>query len=317
MNYIGIDLGGTKILGALFDEDGKILHKNKKKTKAKNGIKAVEEQIFNIIDELIEKSNNEKIRAIGMGVPGLIDTKTGTVKFAPNIVMDNYPIRKIIKDKYNLDTFIANDVNAGTLGEWKYSLEGKAENFIGIFVGTGIGGGIIIENKLYGGSGGLAGEIGHMTIDSAGAICGCGSRGCLEAVASKTGMQAEIQARIKRGENTLIKESIEKEGILKSGPLKEAYEKGDTVVIETIERAAKYLGVGVANLINIFDPEIIVFGGGIIEELGDFILPIVKEEASRYAMRAVFANVKFKKAKLGDDAGIMGAFVLAQEGVKK
>lgn len=317
MNYIGIDFGGTKILGALFDENGKILYKNKKKTKAKNGLKTVEEQLFSVIDELIAESNNGKIKSIGMGVPGLIDVKTGTVKFAPNIVMDNYPIRKIIRDRYNLDTFIGNDVNVGTLGEWKYSLEGKAENFIGIFVGTGIGGGIIIDNKLYGGAGGLAGEIGHMTIDSEGAICGCGSRGCLEAVASKTGIQAEIQARIKRGESTLIKESIEKEGILKSGPLKEAYEKDDVVVIETIERAAKYLGVGVANLINIFNPEVIVFGGGIMEELGDSILPILKKEASRYAMKAVFENVKFKKAKLGDDAGIMGAFVLAQEGVKK
>ena len=204
----------------------------------------------------------------------------------------------------------------GTLGEWRYSLEDKATNFIGIFVGTGIGGGIIIDNKLYTGSGGVAGELGHMTVDSNGAICGCGSRGCLEAVASKTGIQAEILARIKRGESTDIKESLEKEGILKSGPLKAAYDKGDIVVVETVERAAKYLGVGVANLINIFDPEAIVFGGGVIEELGDVILPIVKEEASRYAMRSIFENVKFRKAQLGDDAGIMGAFVLAQEGVK-
>ena len=135
-------------------------------------------------------------------------------------------------------------------------------------------------------------------------------------MASKTGIQAEIKATIKRGEDTDIKESLEKEGILKSGPLRAAYDKGDIVVRETVERAAKYLGVGVANLINIFDPEAVVFGGGVIEELGDIILPIVKEEASRYAMRSIFENVKFEKAQLGDDAGIMGAFVLAQEGVK-
>ena len=230
--------------------------------------------------------------------------------------MNNYPIGDLIGDKYKIDVFVGNDVNVGTLGEWKYSPEGKASNFIGIFVGTGIGGGIIIDNKLYTGSGGVAGELGHMTVDSNGAICGCGSRGCLEAVASKTGIQAEIKARIKRGEDTDIRESLEKEGILKSGPLRAAYDKGDIVVRETIERAAKYLGVGIANLINIFDPEAIVFGGGVIEELGDVILPIVKEEASRYAMRSIFENVKFEKAQLGDDAGIMGAFVLAQEGVK-
>ncbi len=316
MNYIGIDLGGTKILGALFDNNGTVIYKNKKKTKAKNGIKAVEEQLFSLIDDLTDKSGKEEIKAIGIGVPGLVDVKTGTVKFAPNIAMNNYPIGDLIRDKYKIDVFVGNDVNVGTLGEWKYSPEGKSSNFIGIFVGTGIGGGIIIDNKLYTGSGGVAGELGHMTIDSNGAICGCGSRGCLEAVASKTGIQAEIKARIKRGEDTDIKESLEKEGILKSGPLRAAYDKGDIVVRETVERAAKYLGVGVANLINIFDPEAVVFGGGVIEELGDIILPIVKEEASRYAMRSIFENVKFEKAQLGDDAGIMGAFVLAQEGVK-
>jgi glucokinase len=316
MSYIGIDLGGTKILGALFDDKGTVLYKNKKKTKAKNGIKTVEEQLFSLIDDLLKKSEKDTVKAIGIGVPGLVDIKTGTVKFAPNIAMDNYPIGNLIKEKYGIDVFVGNDVNVGTLGEWKYSLEGKASNFIGIFIGTGIGGGIIIDNKLYTGSGGVAGELGHMSVDSNGAICGCGSRGCLEAVASKTGIQNEIRARIKRGETTDIKESLEKEGILKSGPLKEAYDKNDKVVKESVDRAAEYLGVGIANLINIFDPEAIVFGGGVIEELGDVILPIVKEKASRYAMRSIFENVKFEKAKLGDDAGIMGAFVLAQEGVK-
>lgn len=316
MNYIGIDLGGTKILGALFDESGKILHKSKKKTKAKEGIKAVEIQLFSVIDELLKANKKEEIRAIGIGVPGLVDTKTGTVKFAPNITMNNYPIGECIKNKYKLEVFVGNDVNVGVLGEWKYSLGGQTGNLIGIFVGTGIGGGIILDNKLFEGTTGVAGEIGHMTIDSSGAICGCGSRGCLEAVASKTGIQAEIEARIKRGDSTLIKESLQKEGILKSGPLKEAYENGDLVVIESIERAAKYLGAGVANLINIFDPEVIVFGGGIIEELGDIIMPIVKEEAGRYAMKRIFENVRFEKAKLGDDAGIVGALTLAQEGVR-
>ena len=316
MNYIGIDLGGTKILGALFDEKGEVLYKGKKKTKAKEGIEAVERQLFSLIDDLIKANKKEEIKAIGIGVPGLVDTKTGTVKFAPNITMNNYPIGKIIKDKYNLDVFVGNDVNVGTLGEWKYSLGGKTNNLIGIFVGTGIGGGIIINNKLFEGSTGLAGEIGHMTIDSSGAICGCGSRGCLEAVASKTGIQAEIEARIKRGDSTMIKDSLMKEGILKSGPLKDAYKKGDLVVIESIERAAKYLGIGVANLINIFDPEVIVFGGGIIEELGDIIMPIVQEEARRYAMKNIFENVLFQKAKLGDDAGIIGALTLAQEGAR-
>ena len=316
MNYIGIDLGGTKILGALFDESGKILHKSKKKTKTKEGIKAVETQLFSVIDELLKANKKEEIKAIGIGVPGLVDTKTGVVKFAPNITMNNYPIGELIKNKYKLDVFVGNDVNVGVLGEWKYSLGGQTGNLIGIFVGTGIGGGIILNNKLFEGTTGVAGEIGHMTIDSSGAICGCGSRGCLEAVASKTGIQAEIEARIKRGDSTLIKESLLKEGILKSGPLKEAYEKGDLVVIESIERAAKYLGIGVANLINIFDPEVIVFGGGIIEELGDIIMPIVQEEARRYAMKNIFENVLFQKAKLGDDAGIIGALTLAQEGAR-
>ena len=316
MNYIGIDLGGTKILGALFDESGKVISKCKKKTKAKNGIEIVQEQLFSVIDELLEKSKDTPIAALGMGVPGLVDAETGTVKFAPNIVMNNYPIGDILREKYKLQVFIGNDVNVGTMGEWKYTFGGEIDDLIGIFIGTGIGGGIILNKKLYEGKSGVAGEIGHMTVEQNGAICGCGSRGCLEAVSSKTGIQAEILARIKRGEKTEIQESMEKEGILKSGPLKSAYANGDKVVKETVDRAARYIGVGVANLMNIFDPELIVFGGGVVEELGDVILPIIKKEAERYALRNIFENVRFEKAALGDDAGIMGALTLAQEGVK-
>ena len=316
MNYIGIDLGGTKILGALFDENGKILHKVKKKTKAKNGIKTIEIQVFSVIDELLDKNKKEKVESIGIGVPGIVNIESGVVEFAPNVEMDQYPIRDVIKKKYKMDVNIGNDVNVGTLGEWRFSTEKDVKNAIGLFIGTGIGGGIIIDNKLYSGSGGLAGEIGHMSIDIMGAVCGCGSRGCLEAISSKTGMQTEILARIRRGEKTLIQDSLDKEGILKSSALKEAYEKQDVVVRETVEKAARYLGVGVANIINIFNPEVIIFGGGIIEELGDVIIPIVKKEALRYTIRVMYENVRFKKAELGDDAGIMGAFILAKEGAK-
>lgn len=315
--YIGLDIGGTKVLGALFDEHGNILKRAKKKTKAIEGREVVFDQISKVIDILLENINKEEIKGIGAGAPGLIDSQSGIINFSPNLPWDNYNLKGEIEEKYNLKTFLGNDVNVGILGEWKYGAAKTLSNVLGIFVGTGIGGGIITNGKLYDGSIGAAGELGHIIIDPTGPHCGCGARGCLESLASKTAMVQQIHAQIRRGKISLLKDRIkESGGILKSSHLREGFDKKDDLTLEILNNATKNIGIAMASFLNILNPEMIVFGGGIMEELGEVLLPKIKAEASLYAMPKIYEACDFKLAQLGDNAGIYGALALVTEGVK-
>ena len=314
--FIGLDIGGTKILGALFDEEGKIKKREKRKAKASSGLEIVQKEIFKTIDNLLENTNIREIEAIGISVPGLVD-RDGTITFSPNLPFRDYKLGEILRKKYNIPTFIGNDVNVSTVGEWKFGSGSGNKNVLGIFVGTGIGGGLIVENNLYLGKNGSAGEIGHINLDPNGPFCGCGSRGCLESLSSKTAIQKNIESRIYRGEKSLITKSLKENGILKSGPLKEAYMKKDDVVIDSVNKAAENLGRGLASLANIFNPEVIILGGGVMVELGKELMPIITREFQRFAMIDISKNTEIKMAKLGDDAGIIGALALAKEGMSK
>ena len=310
--FIGLDIGGTKILGALFDENGVSKKKEKRKTKASEGLEVVQKEIFKTIDNLLAGIKIKEIEAIGIGIPGLVD-REGTITFSPNLPFRNYELAKILEKRYKVPVFIGNDVNVATVGEWMFGSGKGKKNVLGVFVGTGIGGGIIIENELYIGKNGAAGEIGHINLDPNGPFCGCGSRGCLESLASKTAIQKEIETRIYRGEESLILKSLKENGILKSGPLRDAYLKKDVVVVEAVSKAAENLGRGLASLANIFNPEVIVLGGGVMVELGKELLPIVTREFDRFAMIDIAKNTEIKMAKFGDDAGIIGALALAKE----
>ena len=221
MYYIGLDIGGTKVIGALFDENKNILKSVKKKTKAREGKEVIFGQISRVIEGLIEGIDKSEIKGIGAGVPGIIDTEKGVVLFSPNIPWENYPLKEEIEKSFGIKTKLGNDVNVGVLGEWKYGAGRGYKNIVGIFVGTGIGGGLVIDGKVYDGKIGAAGEIGHITVDYDGPLCGCGARGCLESLASKTAMQKQIEAQIKRGRKTLLKEILgEGTEIIKSEQLK-------------------------------------------------------------------------------------------------
>ena len=314
--FIGLDIGGTKILGALFDDEGKIKKREKRKAKASGGLETVQKEIFKTIDNLLENTKIREIEAIGIGVPGLVD-RDGTITFSPNLPFRDYKLGEILRKKYNVPTFIGNDVNVSTVGEWKFGSGSGNKNVLGVFVGTGIGGGLIVENNLYLGKNGSAGEIGHINLDPNGPFCGCGSRGCLESLSSKTAIQKDIESRIYRGEKSLITKSLKENGILKSGPLKEAYMKKDDIVVDSVNKAAENLGRGLASLANIFNPEVIILGGGVMVELGKELMPIITREFKRFAMIDISKNTEIKMAKLGDDAGIIGALALAKEGMSK
>ncbi len=316
---IALDIGGTKVLGALFDEEINLIKRKKKSTKASEGNEIILSQISKVIQSLIETAEEEEylVKAIGAGVPGVI--QEGTVLFTPNLPWENYPLADELAARFDYPILIGNDANVALLGEWGHGAAQNTINTVGFFVGTGVGGGIIINRKIYTGSMGLAGEIGHISLNPEGIICGCGSRGCLESYASKTGMLKYIKAQIAHGRDCCIKEELQKKPehyILRSSVIKEALESGDAVITESVEIAAKYLGIAVASAISILNPEMVIFGGGIVEALGQSFIDQIKPFVFQYAVPHAMDNCRFKLAELGDDACLYGGLTLVEERMK-
>jgi glucokinase len=313
--YIGLDIGGTKILGGLFDENCKMVKRTKKSTKSSQGAEVIVGQICKVIDDLLEDSSDSKLVAIGAGCPGIINSKEGVVVFSPNMNWgENFPLKEKMEKKYKVPFFLGNDANILAVGEYKFGAGSGCKNIIGIFIGTGIGGGIIINGRLYEGAVGAAGEIGHTIVLPDGPLCGCGSRGCLESLASRTAMQRDILSQLKKGRTSVITEYMDKEEkMIKSSHLKNSYDKGDELVIEVVDKACYYLGISVGSLMNVFNPDLVIFGGGVIEALGESMMKKIKVTAERYCMPKIFESCKFEIGKLGDDAGLYGALSLAME----
>jgi glucokinase len=315
--FICLDIGGTKVLGAVFDENNNIVFKSKKKTKVEKGVEKVEEKIIGVIDDLINGSGikTEEIAGIAAGAPGVINEDTGEIIFAPNLPWRNYDIKSIIESKFKVPFFLGNDANVGMLGEWKYGAAVNKENVIGIFVGTGIGGGLIINNKLFSGPRYLAGELGHMVLNTEGPFCNCGQRGCFEAYASKVAITREIKVQIERGRDTVLKDLMDDDSIIKSKVLKKALDQKDPVALEVMDRAVYYLAAGTGSLVNIFNPDMVVLGGGVLEALGDYIIPQLKRHIKRFALPAVLKGTDIVASKLGDDAILYGALALIKDRV--
>lgn len=305
--YIGLDIGGTKILGVLYDALGNEIKRVKKKTKAAEGAEFALEQIYKVIDQL-KNVPKVDLLGIGAGAPGLIK-KEGTVVFSPNIPFVNFDLKKKIESRYKCAFVLGNDVNVGMYGEWKHTGLDEVKSVLGLFVGTGIGGAIIINGELFLGQGSAA-EMGHMIVNNDGAVCGCGSKGCLEAYASKTAMQKFIQAQLKKGRKSALEGPMALGGVIKSSILEKAYKDQDPLAVEVINQAVHYLGVATANYVNIFHPEMFIFSGGILESFGQAMLDEIIEEAKRHAMPGLVEDVDFRLSELGDDAGAYGAYAL-------
>lgn len=313
--WIGLDIGGTKILGVLYNEAGKNIAEAKKKTKAAEGIEVVMEQVHKVLATLFETENSE-VMGIGIGVPGLVSDK-GVVTFSPNIPFKDYDLQGILSKKYAVPVVVGNDVNVAVYGEYKFAGLGHLRHVIGLFIGTGVGGAIIIDGKLYTGQG-SAGELGHMVVNANGAYCGCGSQGCLEAYASKTAMQHHIENQLQKGRVSLMKDFAETDGsVIKSSTIQKAYEAKDTLAKDVVHTSSKYIGIAVGSLINIFHPELLILSGGVIESMGDVMLPLIKQEAQRHTMPGLLDTVTFKSSKLGDEAGVYGAYQLIRAALEK
>ncbi len=313
---IGVDLGGTKILSGIFNGSLECIGTTKVSTKPQRGVDAVIERIERCVRDAVDEADLslKQIAAVGVGAPGAVDFGAGSVIFAPNMEgWKDVPLKKELEKHLGLPVFIENDCNIAVLGVYVSELKSKPRSVVGIFVGTGIGGGLILNGELFGGYNHTAGEIGHMVVDVNGPKCGCGNKGCFEALASRTAIFQQIKAGIKDGEKTLLTEMLGDDlGDLRSGDLRKAIRRGDKFVDGIIARAAEYIGIATANLVNILNPEVVVLGGGVIEALAEEMMSVIVETARDYAMPGTMKGVEIVASKLGDNAGITGGAVLAR-----
>lgn len=318
---VGVDLGGTKILSGVFTPQLKRMATAKLSTKAERGYDAVVERIDRCVRDAVDEADIslKQVRGIGIGAPGAVDPDTGVVLFAPNLRWKDSPLKRDLEKRLGVPVFAENDGNICTLGVQAVELEGKPQQLVGIFVGTGIGAGIILNGRLHGGFNRTAGEIGHMVLEVGGPKCGCGNRGCFEALASRTAIFRKLSDSIRDGAKSQLSEMLGPgEGIadLKSGDLRKALRKGDKLVEKVIGEAAEYIGIATANIINFLNPEVIVLGGGVMDALQDEMLAIIEATARDYAMTGTADGIRIIASRLGDEAGITGAAVLARQGLK-
>lgn len=317
---LGVDLGGTKILTAVINPQGKMLSRDHSITPASKGHEAIIQAILESAGRALAQAGiaASELSAIGVGAPGLSNPETGILFTSPNLPgWRDVPLRGIIQRKLGKKTFLINDANAAALGELYFGAARGARNFIYVTISTGIGGGIVINGEIYSGASGAAGEVGHMTIDDNGPLCNCGNRGCWETLASGTALAREARHQMEQGAKTSIldysggvMEKVTAEVIHK------AAQAGDKLAEELIARTGYYVGVGLASLINIFNPELIVIGGG-LSNIGGMLLEPAFRVAGERAFKEACQAVRFATAELGRNSGVLGAAAFALKEKKK
>jgi len=312
---IGVDLGGTNIVCAIVNYQGKIVNRLKVPTFAERGKEATIKRIIKTIHENIVQSNIalDDIIGIGIGAPGPLDTKRGVINFAPNLPgWRDVPLKKILEVEFSMKVVLENDANAAAWGERCFGIGRGVDNLVCFTLGTGIGGGIIIDSKIYHGSNYGAAELGHMTVNKDGPRCNCGNYGCLEAYSSATGIKNRIKSRIKEGIKSDFLNFDSDDELLDSIRLKSIFEtarKGDKLTKDIVEEAISYLGIAIANMANILNPEMVVLVGGITNE-GDKLLIPLKEEVKKRAFYSNYKSLKIVIGELGGNAGVLGAAAL-------
>ncbi len=316
---LGIDLGGSKILAAVCNSQGNMLSRDYRETPADEGPEAVIQEILRSVGLATDQAGIaiEQLSAIGVGAPGISNPETGVVFTSPNLPgWHNVPLRDIIEGKSGKKTFLINDANAAALGELYFGAGRGARNFIYLTISTGIGGGIIINGELYSGAIGTAGEVGHMTIDDNGPRCNCGNTGCWETLASGSALAKEARYRIEKGAKTSILDYAGGDTKkVTAQVIQTAAEHGDTLARELLTQTSYYIGVGLANLINLFNPELIVIGGG-LSNIGDMLLGPAFKVAGERAYKEAYQAVRFALAELGRNSGVLGAAAFALREMK-
>jgi len=308
------DLGGTKMVIALVSPDGKIVDRHRQPTLAKDGPETVIQRLYSSIDLLLDKNNilPRQLDAMSLGIAGIIDTRNGIVDKAPNLPgWENLKLKDKIYDRYDVPVYILNESDAAALGEHRYGAGKGLKNIALITLGTGIGGGLVLDGKLFLGSSGSAFEIGHMVIKDNGPECGCGKNGCLETLASGTAISREARRRITEGETSMlldmVKGSIEN---ITAEKVHEAAKQGDPFSLRILAGASHYLGLGIINLVSIINTEMIIIGGS-VARIGNLLIDPVRQMVKDKAFPLMVKKLKIVRARLGEDAGLAGAAAYA------
>lgn len=305
---IGIDLGGTNIKGACAEARGEVFTRASRLTEVHKGKKGVIYNIASLVEEMKGRLNPSQyeLKGIGIGIAGAILIKEGMVLRSPNFPdWINFKVKEALEDALALKCFIDNDANLVALGEWWQGAGKDASSLICLTLGTGVGGGIILNGQIWHGKEGMAAEIGHMIIEPEGPLCPCGSKGCLEALCSAKALVRMVRDALKEGRKSSMKDTPS----LSPEVIRQAALEGDQLAREVWEKMGRYLGIGLGNLICIFDPEVIVIGGGVAEEWNLFIKFSMDEMRSRVKVVSP-ERVRIEKARLGQDAGPLGAAYL-------
>ena len=312
---VGIDLGGTKILFGLVErESGKVVDFVKKKTKKEKGSENIARKMLDGIDRLLEQTQVDlsEIQSIGVGSAGQIDRENGVIIGALNLDCYNLDLKSILEEKFKIPTFVGNDVEVAALGEQKFGAGRNCDDFVCVFVGTGIGSAIVKDGKLMRGATGTAGELGHIIVDLNGRPCACGAHGCLEAYASRTAIETRIDGALKKGRKSCISEYLEDGKAITSSMIRKAIEREDELVLQCVTEASEYLSAGLASVINLINPERIILGGGLIEAVDYFYQSTIKKARAK-CLPVPAEKIEFRKTELGDFSGVVGAAFLGKK----
>ncbi len=313
---VGVDLGGTKILAGVVGPDNSLLGRAKRPTPADAGGPAILAAIVACVDQALAEAGigREDILGVGIGSPGPIDHRTGTIPFSANLNVRDWALGPDLGREIGRPVLLQNDVRVGSYGEFRLGAGRGYRHVLSAFIGTGIGGCLIFDGKIFEGATGNAGEIGHVVVKANGPKCGCGRRGCLEALSSRTAITRRIGKAVRNGVETVLAAKLDKKsGRIKSGDLAAALASGDAVAVAEVHRAAHYLGLALGGLVNLLGPEVIILGGGVIEALGPIFLDQVRDAARERILIDPEHTIKIEQAALGDDSGILGAALLARE----
>jgi len=310
---VGVDIGASKLRAAIVDLEANIVTKVVKETNANEGKKATLERTMNTILEVIGKSRvkTNKIKGIGIGISAIVDHHKGVCLFCPNVEgWKNVPLKKIIEQEFGIEAVIDDSARTMTLAESWCGLAKNVENFIFVNVGIGVGSGVFIHGELYRGSGGTAGELGHTTVEENGPRCNCGNFGCLETLVSGPAIARRAREALEQGVISLIEELVEG-NLNKVTPeiVVAAAKRGDKLAFNIMEKTGEYLGIGIANAINLFNPDLVIIGAG-VSKAGRLLLDPVKRVVKARALQVASEKVDVKISTLGDDAGALGAAIL-------
>lgn len=312
--YIGIDLGGTNIVAGVVDEKYNIIAKASTKTNCPRPAKEIADDMAKMALQATKDANLtiEQIEWIGIGTPGIANSKTGIVERASNLGLKNTPMVKYIQETIDKPVFIENDANAAAYGEYVAGAAKGAKNAVCITLGTGVGGGIIIDGKIYSGSNFAGAEIGHTVIQVDGAQCSCGRKGCFEAYSSATGLIRMTKEAMAECPDSIMNKMAEENGKVTARTSFDAMRAGDNPAKVVVDKYIKYLAAGITNTINIFQPDVLCIGGGVCNEGDPLLLPVKELVKQEVFTRDSEKNTDIVIAKLGNDAGIIGAAFLGR-----